>query len=50
LKKYFLDWFDDKNGDIAMEVQVMQELFGEDDSIVIIGNSNLDEHLKQLVK
>jgi hypothetical protein len=33
-----------------MEVQVMQELFGEDDSIAIIGNSKLDEHLKQLAK
>lgn len=50
LKKGFLDWFNDKNGDIAMEVQVMQELFGEDDSIAIIGNSKLDEHLKQLAK
>lgn len=50
LKKGFLDWFNDKNGDIAMEVQVMQELSGEDDSIIIIGNSKLDEHLKQLAK
>lgn len=50
LKKSSLDWFNDKSGDIATKVQGMQQLFGEDDSIVIIGNIKLDEHLKQLAK
>lgn len=50
LKKCYLDWFNNKNGDLAMEVQVMQKLFGEDDNIIIIGNSKLDEHLQKLAK
>lgn len=50
LKKGSLDWFNDKNGEIAVEVQAMQELFTKDGIIVIIGNSKLDEHLKQLAK
>ncbi|KAG1462499.1 hypothetical protein G6F56_005503 [Rhizopus delemar] len=50
LKKGYLGWFNYKSGDIATKVQGMQQLFGEDDSIVIIGNNKLDEHLKQLAK
>lgn len=50
LKKGYLGWFNYKSGDIATKVQGMQQLFGEDDNIVIIGNNKLDEHLKQLAK
>lgn len=50
LDKSALKWFDNKNGDIATKVQEMKQLFGEDTSIVIIGNSKLDEQLKQLAK
>lgn len=45
-KKSALNWFDNKNGDMAMKVQKMKQLFEEDSSIVIIGNSELDEQLK----
>lgn len=44
LKKDFLEWFNDKSGDIATEVQATQKLFGEDNHIIfIIGNNKLDE-------
>lgn len=49
-KKSALNWFDNKNGDMAMKVQKMKQLFEEDSSIVIIGNSELDEQSNKLAK